>query len=267
MSGNWQDVCCSLGDSLLGWLLWLPRDAALILLAVLSVLLAVGVRRLVTNQPRLRTIQHDQRRLRQLIREARLKRDEVARARYRRTAGAVSLLRARQEMRALLVSLLPLAALLTWASQRMPYLPPAPQEPLAFVAWLPSSAVGSVVYLVPTSGIRSRDGWVREVTPARRGGSSGGTAMWVLQAAAAGEAYGLTIRFRDRSFEHPVQIGQSDYSPPRRRHGDDFETELRLREYLPFGVDTRGWLPPWLLGYVFLTLVAYPLLKRALRVA
>jgi hypothetical protein len=179
----------------------------------------------------------------------------------------VTLLRARQEVRTLLVSVVPLAILLMWASQRMHYLPPAPQEPLEFAAWLPSSAVGSVVHLVPVSGLRTQDGWIREVKPSRRDGSSRGTATWMLQAVADNESYSLTIRFRDRSFEHTVRIDRSRYAPPRRLHGDDFETQLRLREYRPFGVSAGGWLPPWLLGYVVLVLVAYPLLRRSLRVA
>lgn len=177
------------------------------------------------------------------------------------------MLRARQELRALLVSLVPLAMLLTWASLRIHYLAPAAEEPLEFVAWLPSSAVGSVVHVVPMVGWRSQSGWIREVMPSRREGSSRGTATWVLQAASDGDTDRLTIRFRDRSFEHPVRIGQSRYAPPRRIHGDDFETELRLREYRPLGVTAGGWLPPWLLGYAVLVLLAYPLLKRVLRVA
>ncbi len=260
MSDLWRDACCRLGDAVLGWLLWLPRDAALVLLAVLSALLAVGLRRLVTDQTLLRRARQDQRRLKQLIRESRLRRDEPARVRYRRTAGAVALLRARQEARTLLVSLLPLAMLLTWAAQRFPYLPPAPQEPVQFVARLPSSAVGSVLHLVPCSGLSSEGGWIREVTPSQRGGSPRGTATWVLQAAASGE-YLLTLRFRDRSFEHRVLIGQNRYAPTGRTHGGDVETELRLREYRPFGIAAGSWLPPWLLGYAVLVLIAYPLLE------
>ncbi len=266
MSDIWQDACRNLGDGLLGWLLWLPRDAALVLLAFLSVLLAIGLRRLVTDQPLLRRVRQDQRRLKQLIREARVSRDDPAQMRYRRTAGAVAVLRMRQELRALLVSLIPLAVLMTWASQRIHYLPPTPQEPVEFVALLPSSAVGAVTHLVPISGLQSQGGWVREIEPSRGPGSPRGTANWVLQATASNGPYLLTIRFRDRSLEHPLLIGQPRYAATRQIHGDDFETELRLREYRPFGVEMGGWLPPWLLGYLVLALIAYLLLRRILRV-
>ena len=89
--------------------------------------------------------------------------------------------------------------LMTWASQRIHYLPPAPQEPVEFVAWLPSSAVGSVLHLVPSSGLHSQGGWVREVTPSQRDGSPRGTATWVLQAAASDDECPLTLRFRERA--------------------------------------------------------------------
>lgn len=266
MSDVWQDACRSLGDGLLGWLLWLPRDAALVLLVFLSVLVAVGLRRLVTDQPLLRRIRQDQRRLKQRIRDARVHRDHRARERYQRTAAAVALLRIRQELRALLVSLIPLVALVTWASQRIHYLPPGPQEPVEFVAWLPSSAVGAVTHLVPLPGWQSQGGWVREIKPSRHEGSPRGTATWVLQSDACNASCLFTVRFRGRSLEHPVLFGQRHYAPTRRMHGDDFETELRLREYRPFRVATGGWLPPWLLGYVVLALIAYPLLKRLLRI-
>lgn len=265
MSDLWRDTCCRLGDALLGWLLWLPRDAALVLLAVLSALVAVGLRRLVTDQTLLRRVRQDQRRLKQLIRDARLRNDEPARVRYRRTAGAVALLRARQEARTLLVSLLTWAMLLTWAAQRFHYLPPAPQEPVEFVAWLPATAASSVVHLVPCSGLHSQGGWVREIIPAERGGSPRGTATWLLQAATGGE-YLLTLRFRDRSFDHLVLIGQNRSAPTGQTHGGDVETQIRLREYRPFGIAAGSWLPTWLLSYMVLVLIAYSLLAKMPRI-
>ncbi len=267
MSDLWQETCQRLGDVLLGWLLALPRNAALVLLAVLSVLLAIGLRRLVTDQSLLRRIRQDQRQLKQLIRAARANRDESARARYRRTAGAVAMLRIRQELRVLLVSLLPLAMLMSWAAQRIHYLPPAPHEPVELVAWFPSSAVGAVTHLVPLEGLRSQGGWVREIEPSRCAQGPRAAATWVVQAAGDDSPYPLTIRFREQTFEHPLLIGRRVYAAVRRSHGDDFETVLRLREYRPLGLGTAGWLPPWLWSYLVVALLAYPLLKRMLRVA
>lgn len=262
MSDAWRNVCCSLGDAVLGWLLWLPRDAALVLLVLVSVLSALGLRRLVTDQVLLRRIRQDQRRLKELIRQARADRDTPARARYRRTAGAVALLRIRQELRALSVSLIPLALVMTWAAERIHFVPPAADEPVEFIAWLPSSAVGGVAHLVPASGLQSPGGWVRAVEPSRRGVGPRGMATWVLQAPASDRPYSLTVRFRERSWDHRVLIGQRRYSLTRQIHGDDVETELRLREYRPFGIAGCCGLPPWLLGYLALAVIAYPLLKR-----
>ena len=266
MSELWQAVSCRLGDGLLGWLLCLPRDVSLLLLALLSALLVLGLRRLVTDPPLLRAIRQDQRRLKELIRQARASREKASRDRYRRTAGAVAALRVRQEFRALLVSLLPLALLVTWASHRLHYFPTGHQEPVELVAWLPSSAVGSVLHLVPEAGLESPDGWVREIAPSRLEGSPRGTASWVLRAAARDEVYRLTLRFRDRSIEHPARVGQTFYEAPRCAHGDDVETQLKLREYRPLGIVAGVWFPPWLVGYVVLVLLAYYVGNRTLRI-
>jgi len=262
MSDVWRDACCRLGDSLLGWLLWPPRDAALVLLVLVSALLVLGLRRLVTDPVLMRRIRQDQQRLRHLIRQARVAGDASARVRYRQTAAAVALLRVRQELRVLAVSLLPLGLLMTWAAERLVYVPPAADAPVEFRVWLPSSAVGSVAHLVPVAGLQSPGGWVRAVGVARRDAAPRGTAAWVLRAPAADRPYVLTVRFRDRSWDHPVLIGQHRYAPPRQFHGSDVETEIQLREYRPFGIGGGGVLPPWLLGYLALMLVAYPLLKR-----
>lgn len=261
MSEVWRNVCGRLGDVLLGWLLWLPRDAALVLLALILVLLALGLRRLVTDPVLLRRIRQDQRRLKELIRQARVDRDASAQARYRRTAGAVALLRLRQELRALAVSLIPLALVVTWAAERIHLVPPAANEPVEFSVWLPSSAVGEVAHLVPEQELQSPGGWVRTVEQARRGARPRGTAQWILPAPASDRPYRLTVRFRGQSWDHPVLIGQRRYGPTRKIHGADVETEIRLREYRPFGIGGGGRLPPWLLAYLALAASAYPLLK------
>ncbi len=262
MSDLWRNACCRLGDVLLGWLLWLPRDAALVLLALVSVLLALGLRRLVTDAVLLRRIRQDERRLKERIRQARVDRDASARARYRRTAGAVALLRLRQELRALAVGLIPLALVVTWAAERIHLVPPAANEPVEFSVWLPSSAVGEVAHLVPVQGLQSQSGWVRSIESARRGTGPRGTAKWLLQAPASDRPYRLTVRFRGQSWDHSVLIGQRRYGPTRLLHGADVETEIRLREYRPFGIGGGGGLSSWLLAYLALAAIAYPLLKR-----
>ena len=265
----WNNTARAVGDLLLGWALGLPRDAALVLLAVMSALLALALRRLSTNQHALRLMRADLIQLRRLTRQARAVGDRASIARFRRTATAVRWLQLRQEFRALLVSLVPLAILMTWASQRLEFLPPQSGETVTLTAWLPSSAAGGVVHLVPKTGLDASAGWIQEVVPSRHADQPRGLATWQLRAYERPQAYGLVLRFRGRSVEHPLLVGQKTYLPPRRIHGEDFESQVELCPYRPLGLARIPWLPlpPWLTWFLVLTISAYLGGKRWLGIA
>lgn len=268
----WTTVSCAVGDILVGWTLWLPRDAALVLLAMMIAGLALALRRLSTNPHVLRLIRDDLEQLKRLKRQARAGGDRSALTRFRRTATAVRWLQLRQESRALLVSLGPLAIVMTWASERLECLPPQSGETVTLTAWLPASAAGSVAHLVPKVGLDASAGWIQEIIPSRHAEQPRGLATWSLRAYAQPQAYPLVLRFRGRSAQHPLLVGQRAYLPVRRVHGDDFESQVKLRPYHPLGIHCPAWwpLPAWLTWLVVFTLMAYlggqrRLLKRASR--
>ena len=89
MIAAWKTVACAVGDLLAGWTLWLPRDAALVLLALMTAGLALVLRRLCTNPHTLRLMRDDLVQLKRLKRQARAVGDWAALARFRRTATAV----------------------------------------------------------------------------------------------------------------------------------------------------------------------------------
>jgi hypothetical protein len=244
---------------LAGWTLWLPRDAALVLLALMTAGLALVLRRLCMNPHTLRLMREDLDQLKRLKRAARAAGDWAALTRFRRTATAVRWLQLRQEFRALLVSLGPLAIVMTWACARLEYLPPQPGETVTLTAWLPASAAGSVVHLVPQAGLDASAGWIREIVPSRQLGQPRGLATWIVRAYARPQAYSLVLRFRGRNVEHPLLVGQTTYLPVRRIHGDDIESQVELRPYQPLGIQSAAWwpLPAWLTWFAVLTLVAY----------
>jgi hypothetical protein len=264
MMAAWQTVACSAGDLAAGWILWLPRDAALVLLAVLSAALALVLRRWSTNPQTRRVIQDDLNQLKRLKRAARASGDRASLARFRRTTTAVRWLQFRHEFRVLLVSFVPLALLVTWASQRFEFLPPASGQTFTLTARLPSTAAGGVVHLVPEDGVEAAAGWVQEIVASSHGGQPRGLATWTLRAAASDEAYALTLRFRGRSVQHPLLVGQRVYRPPQQVHGDDFETQVELRPYRPLGLDrvARLPLPAWLTWYAMVMLLVYLVGKR-----
>jgi uncharacterized membrane protein (DUF106 family) len=258
MIDAWNTLACAAGDLAAGWMLWLPRDVALVLLAVLSAALALVLRRFSTNPQALRAIQQDLQQLKHLKRTARAAGDRVSLTRFRRTAAAVRWLQLRQEFRALLVSLVPLAILATWASQRFAFLPPQSKQPFSVSAWLPPSAAGGVIHLMPEDGVTAATGWIQEITASRRGDQPRGLATWTVSAAAREQGYSFTLRFRGHSVEHPIRVGQRTYLPPRQVHGDDLETQVDLRPYRPLGLDwvARLPLPAWLTWYAMLVALA-----------
>jgi hypothetical protein len=267
MIAFWESLSLLVFDLLLGWLLWLPRDASVILLGLLSAVLAVGIRRLVCDRQVVELIRRDERVLRRLIREARRAGDRASLTRHRRVRAAVARLRFSQEVRSLAVMILPLLALVPWASARMEFLPPRGDESVELVAWLPASSVGEAVHLVPAAGLEAPDGWIRAITPSQREGQTRGRAEWRVRAASGASPYRLTLRFRDRSLEHGMLVGQSTYAAPVIIHGEDIATELRLRRYVPLGISRIGNLgvPPWVIAYLVVTLTMALVLNRLMR--
>src|SRR5438552_8554430 len=105
MLDTWNNLSLAVGDFLLGWLLRLPRDLTLAVVAVFTALLLIGVRWLTTRQDLLRRAAEDTKRLKQLLRQARRERDEAALQRYRTTRAQIGWLKLKAEGWPLLASL------------------------------------------------------------------------------------------------------------------------------------------------------------------
>src|SRR6516164_1963701 len=105
MLHTWNNLSLAVGDFLLGWLLRLPRDLTLLMVAVFTALVMIGIRLMTTNQDLLRLAAEDGRRLRQLSREARRQGDKTALQRYKLTRSQVGLIKLKAEGLPLLVSL------------------------------------------------------------------------------------------------------------------------------------------------------------------
>ena len=252
---SWKSLSLLVGDSLLGWLLWLPRDAGVALFGVLSALLAAFVRRLVCDQELLALIRGDERLLKRLIRQSRKAGDRAAAARFRRVRAEVAKLRLSLEIRALAPTTFALLLLVPWASARLDYLPPREGESIELTALLPASSIDETIHLVPAEGLRVDD-WIRLIEPAKRDGETRGLAQWRLRAEARRSPYVLKIRFRDRTLEHELLVGQATYSAPVETHDGEIITEASLRRYAPMGIASldRLGVPPWMLTYLVSTL-------------
>lgn len=233
----------SILDFLFGWLLTLQSDLAIISLALMTGLIMIVVRKWTTNQDLLARAVADNRRLGQLIKEAKRAGNKEALARLRLTKAKVGMLKFKQEGKPLLVSLVPIALLATWAFARMEFLPPKPGEIVTVEATAPLSAGGEVVHLVPQPGVTAVDGWVKQFVP--RGSDS--VASWRVRMEPVLQANQLTAR----------------------RAGGEAPVTFQLRERRLFGlipgVPSIS-LAAWLIGYLVIVIPIVPGLKKLLRI-
>jgi hypothetical protein len=254
-------------DGALGWLLHLPKDLALLVVAALSAAIITGVRPLTTDQDLLGRAADDRRRLKELIAQAKRRGDRDAVARHRATLNLVGLKQLKAEGRPLLAALVPIVLLATWCFQRLDAHPPQAGRPITVAAYFPLSAEGDLVFMVPQEGLAARDGWVKEVG-VDPDGRANGLAVWTITADARPEPYALRLRCRD-TYEMPLRVGQPTYEPPL----EFFDDRLLCAEVRLEPVRLLGFVPgipyvmaPWLVGYLVLVVPVSLLLKRVLRI-
>lgn len=255
-------------DALLGWLLLLPRDATLLVFSALTAVLMTLARRRFTNQDLLRRCADDLRQLKRLNRDAKQAGDKPRWQRLRSTVALIKQMQLAEDMKVLAVVLVPIAILATWAVERFDYLPPRVGEELVLRAFFPISSVDDVTHLVPTDGIELKSSPI-QIIQADQQSPPIGLAEWTLRPTSASNELKLTIRHRGESAVHLMTVGRTTYLSPQQLHPNT-TTEVVLKRYQPLGLNLKTeslGLPPWMAGYLLLTLLLVPGLKRLLRVS
>ena len=265
-----SDFIVRLMDAPLGWLLRLPSDAQLFILAIGSALILAGVRKVTSNQDLLRRCRADQARQKTLLREAKARKDGDAVKRHRATLGMIALKQFRQEGGPMLASLLPIVLLATWAFHRLEFHPPTAGEVVEFTARFPISAVGKITHIAPEAGVTAENGWLQEIIAVTDHGKAQGEATWRLSAGATPAPHLLRVRHGGRTYQHPFRAGAPAYEAPTKMHDDQLSaTEVKLRPVRLFGV-VPGFpallLPGWLVAYLLIVVPSVPLMKRALKI-
>lgn len=158
----------ALADPLFNWLLCLPMDLTLVIVAVGTGSIITFSRLFTTNQELLKRCADDKQRLKELMREAKAAKDQPAVQRYRLTFNMIGLTTLRQEGLPLLAALLPIAILGTWCFQRLAFVPPKAGETVMVRAYFPVSAVGNLAHLVPQTGLRevttaAQSHWIQKI--------------------------------------------------------------------------------------------------------
>jgi uncharacterized membrane protein (DUF106 family) len=260
-----NDAMVAVMDVLLGWSLHLPANSALIIVSVLSAAALTWARVLVTDQGMLHRCADDKKTLGRLIRETRRSRDldkaarKVDVKRYKLNKNLVALKTLKAEGKPLLVSLLPILLLATWAFARLACLPVPEAEPVRVSAYFPLSAVGEVAHILPLDGLACEGDWIAGIVPdvVADAASANAVAVWELKGTARPEPYILKLRWRDETWEQPLRIGGTTYEPPVTPQGDwPQSTEVHLAQGKLFGIvpGLGPFLPPWLVGYLLVVI-------------
>lgn len=257
-------------DLLLGWSLTLSSDLTLVLVALASAGILVGIRRFTTDQDLLARCHRDKKRLKELIKEARARKDKEAVRRHKAVGNLIGLKTFKAEGRPLLFAIVPIALLATWCFQRLEFHPPKADEPIEVVASFPISAAGKIAHMVPEDGLRAENGWIREIAVDESAESPRAVTTWILQAEAKSTPYNLLVRCGDETAKKELLVGGRHYASPANLYDGTLQSvEIQMKPLKLFGVIPGFpaiFFPPWLVAYLLLVFPLVPLLKRVSRI-
>ena len=290
---NWfnmvNDMIAGAMDWVFGWILWLPRDGQIIALAVLTSVMLTLSRRWCADQEWLERCDSDLKVLEGLTREAKKRGDKDSKKRHTDTVNQIRMLSMRQEWRALLGALIPVALLATWAFSRSGYIPLKAGQPVEVRMYLPNSALGQWAHLVPGQRVTVSSGLVQAVVKDEYPTPDG---VWDRVNAAISKKLGmlpalqtvarwqvtaqtpletkLQLRYAGRTYEAPLIAGSRHYAAPVTTYNDSpvQAVEVALKPLKPFGfigsIDFL-FLQPWIVGYLILAFALMDVTRKALR--
>lgn len=285
-----NDVIVKGADYVLGWILYLPRDVGLLVVAILTSAILTFVRLFTTDQSWLKRAAADKKRLGELIRQARAGKDKQAKQRRKQTLLTIKLKSLRFEGRPLLWAIPLVALLATWCFARLGYEPPAPGKTVEVRMFVPASAIGRHPHMIPQEGLEAETGWVQKVVRDRPAEISGlwdafnakvtgwlgmtpapeGVAVWRLKPS-GGRQHALKIWYDGRTYEKQLLVDPRRYAPPVAAYDDEKVTavEVAMKPVKLFGV-VGGldfiFLPPWLVAYLLIAIPFMTILKRVFRI-
>ena len=270
-----NDAVLVVADPLLNWMLFLPRDVALLVLALMTALVLTVIRLFTTNQEYLGRCKQDRKVLKKLLSDAKKRGDRDAKRRYRQTLGQIGGQQLMAEGKPLLGSILPIALLAVWAFGRLAFVPPDPGEAVTFNAYFTAPRIGERVHVLPQEGITSENGWIQQVRAVTEDDFAymifAGMASWDLVAEPRDEPYEIAVRYDGGTFTMPLRGPGRKYANPI-MFVDDPRIEamtVDLTEYQPFGI-VPGFpaimVQPWLLGYLLIVVPMAFVLKPVMKI-
>jgi len=266
-----NNVTLKIVDFLLGWILYLPMDVVLIVVSIGTSLILTLARLKTTDQNLLKRCDDDKIRLKALMKEAKKNKDKDAVMRYRGVLSMIAMKSMKQELMPLLVALIPLALLGTWIFQRIEFHPPKAGETVEVNAYFPISAAGQLVHLVPVEGVNAETGLIKEIVPVTNEGPAHGMAAWKVTAKASPIPYKLDIRYKAKTYNSSLLVGQTYYEPALNFYNSDEITcmEVKMKEFKLFNIVPgipAAMLPAWLVAYLIIVIPFVSILKSLLKI-
>ncbi len=288
------DFLVVIGDPFLSWMLYLPRDVALVLLAVMTGVIMTLIRRWTTNQDLLHRCKLDKMWLKARMADAKRRKDKETVKQIQMTNSQIALESFKAEGKPLLFSLLPIAILAMWAFARLGFVPPTPQDQVQMHLYFDVSEIDKLVHMLPNDKVTLHSDPIQQIGESRslQGGLDGGMATWVIQGQPSDEPHVLRFRYQGEIVEVKYRADGQLYEPNVQMLNDHekvLSAEFKLTEYRPAGVVPGvAWypivpvskipllsmqdamlpiaLPAWLIGYLILVVPLALLLKPIMRV-
>lgn len=264
----WNQLSLTVVDFLLGWLLHLSPSAAILAVSIGSGMVLTLARTFTTDQKKLTIAANDRKRQKELAREAKARGDKVSARRHKALNSQISVLTLGQEWKPLLVSIIPIAMLATWAVERLEFHPPALEEEVSLVSYVPRRFVGQTMHIVPVEGISAESGWISTILPGEIMGIPCGEARWTLRSLETEGTHRVNLQFRldGGTLESELLFGAKIYANPRRWFPDqEVRIDTELVQVRPFGF-VPGieaiLFPPWLVAYILLVVPAVFVTKK-----
>ena len=242
-------------DFPLGWLLLLPRDLAIVFVALATSVILTVARRLTTDQDLMRRCKEDLDRLNVLTKQAKANKDKPTLKRIQTTVGMIQMTKMKAEGWGLLASLLPIILLASWAFERLDFFPPAVGETVTVRATFPAAAQGQPAWLIPPPADRlecldspvqiiRKDDNIDPLTHEKLESiADNGLAVWRLKVVGPCDPELLRIHFDRKAIECPLRAGGRIYADPIIAHDTaaawpDATSQVVLRQSWPL-----EWVP------------------------
>ncbi len=287
-------------DWIFGWILYLPRDAKIFCVAILTSVSLTLVRKWTTDQDWLKRAATDEIGQNQLKRVAKKRGDKEAAKRHTDVVTMIKMKAMKFEGKPLLWSLLPVGLLATWAFARLAFIPPVANHPVEVRACVPRSAIGQKVHLAPEQGVEVVGKWIQPVVEDRRVVTTNTwdmAGLWIgdhfrglcqgtiaavtapaptLDGAAVWQVivhdtqpHVLKFRYAGRTYEAPILAGTRCYAEPVTIFQDSplQSIEVALKPVRLFDFIGDVWvMQAWIVAYLLIASLLVPALKHILRV-